>query len=176
MAYRLLHLLPYYATWDFANSAFESGWEPKVRFGPRCFFALGASGKVMPWYYSERFRGRAAAGVGWDPRGRLFDDVSLLTTTYHGVSDESKLAVGLELTTIIATKFRLGIGLPRLIRGDLPDDEPDRRFESIMVSLGIADLNGLIAGGFQYLFSSVGEPMEEHTLDELDPVETRGGR
>jgi hypothetical protein len=152
------HLLPYFLTWDFANSALMGGWEPKLRLPCGAYFPVGLYGVVAPYPQSGRtrlFSREVAFGVGWDPKKRLVDDVHLAGTMTGAWDWQRPDSFGLELAAhFFGSKMRVSVGLPQLFT---TDDGRSRlkstgRVDRASITLGLADVNGLLYWGGRSLW------------------------
>jgi hypothetical protein len=107
----------------------------------------------------------ALGGVGWDPGGRVVDDVHLALTTEVAdpLGDRERLGWwGLELTGHgIGGKVRVSLGLPRLFQGATG---PNLRghIEGLYLAFGFGDLNG----GLYWLMRAIGSHLGGSSCEE----------
>jgi hypothetical protein len=83
-------------------------------------------------------------GFGWDPKGRVFDDVQLAATVSSPLDHPTTWrSSGLELAAHpFGSKFRVSVGVPQALwsRDGLPG--LSSRLSAWFFSIGLADLNG----------------------------------
>lgn len=153
-------LLPYWFEKDFGACPAQLGKDLFIRWFDTGFITTGRA--AFQWDGCRMFAGepnpraRLGVGIGYDPRGRLVDDVQLVMSWWsRGDREGEEPSWGPELSVDIATKFRIGIGVRRLFlpgRSDLPPshDRFSNRLATWHVTLGVVDLPGLLYTGLDY--------------------------
>jgi hypothetical protein len=166
-------LLPQYAANVVTTCQHELGWEPKLRVGYRAredglrpwyagpFLATQAALQWAGWCSdgASWSRWRFGAGLGWDPNGRIVDDVQVLATTVTS-GEQFFRAGGVEGAVTFLTKLRLAVGSDGLWTqggsGTLP--------HGFYVTLGLADLGGVVTWAAQSLFRPCQHGCENEVL------------
>lgn len=170
--YALFHLLPYYLSDNLFGHSLELGWEPKLRSGAWAPASLGGTFlSVGAAYFAERREGEALSrggkfslGLGYDPAGRLVDDLGLRVIFWRPsggdlLSFGPRPSAGLELGVELASKVRLTFGFAHLFGLDREKTFTDR-LGSAYFGLGLADLNGVLAAGVAYFVDGHTTPPE----------------
>jgi hypothetical protein len=157
-------VVPQYLSKELLGCGADVGWDLRVRSpGTGFFFGfnLALQGNFCAPSGTPWFGGRLAPGVGYDPRGRIVDDVQanlllhwvpVLSGNAGALPGEvwGGTSVGLEASFTLVTKVRLGIGWRDLQeREPRPGTSPTGfeqlvgRFNSPYVTVGLTDLNAL---------------------------------
>ncbi|MEZ4471312.1 MAG: patatin-like phospholipase family protein [bacterium] len=89
---------------------------------------------AQPVFEGERFSARLGAGLGYDPPGRLVDDLDLLYLQTRPLPAWDEAAHGVELSVRLATRLRLAVGSYTL-------DAP-----ALYFTVGLADWLSLLVG------------------------------
>jgi predicted acylesterase/phospholipase RssA len=149
------HLFPSTLVWDPVQSRAMAGYEPKLRFGTsRWFMPFALLGEWYPYhptFHPDAFGLTThLGGVGWDPSGRIVDDVGLaLSVAWDFPLDAGPRAYGLELATqVLGSKLRLALGVPQFFASGGQAHSPlftRARLDGFYVSVGFGDLNGSLA-------------------------------
>jgi predicted acylesterase/phospholipase RssA len=160
----LAHLFPYFLVWDSVNSRAEIGWELTLRLPRRLMLGLDPALLWDPHLPDHRWGLRTVLGLGYDPRGRLVDDLQLgvgawtasrdFEATFRDVRDRLPASLGLEASIhLLGSKLRLAVGAPALIGRRTPQTwhwgRTDGRFATLLdgfyFSIGFADVSGTVA-------------------------------
>jgi hypothetical protein len=150
----LAFVLPYYVATQLTSCTRELGWEPKIRSPlgwddkdkgrqwPAGFFIAGQAalqGTLGCITQQDMFDVRFGVGLGYDPAGRAVDDIQLTPVIALPRGHDHPNTKGLELAATFLTKIRLAVGSQTLWSAK---GEP-----VWYVSLGVADLGGLLTWG-----------------------------
>ena len=170
-------LLPQYLMKDLAGCGTDAGWDVRLRapeYGWLAGVNLGLEWNLCAPQGTPYFGGHLGGGVGYDPRGRLIDDVQV-NAVYHRAfatwtepvlrpgETWSDRSWGLELSVTFATKIRLAAGWRDV---DLSSAAPPvlspvegvlGRLKGPYASLGVADFDALAWLAYQFVAGPRGE-------------------
>lgn len=148
------YLVPHYLASHITACRHEIGWHPRLRspwgwgedgrhWSAGFFLAsnLSLQKRFLCSAPDRDLRLQPAGGLGFDPAGRLLDDLQALATFTRSGGRFDR--AGFELGITVATKVRLALGVDDLFwRRD--GGRWGRGWGRLHVSLGVADLNGLL--------------------------------